>query len=140
MHPSMLGAARKIEAYSGRIALILHLARHANRESVILGDVIDGDVESAWAIASWFERHAAIARGLMTLSDEDRAVAKVISWIRKHDGSATLRDMMHGKALGRGQFSRAEYEAVMERALDAGRVTAYQGDPDRRVVMYALVA
>ena len=134
-----VGIARKIEAYAGRIALVMHLARYYSGESVnpLLAD--GRDVEAGWALARWFERHALLARGLMSLSDEDLVLQKVIRWMTKQGGEAALRDVMRSDVLGK-HVSRIEVQAVMERLQECGLVTAEVNAADRRVIVYRLVA
>ncbi len=133
-----LGEAKKIEAYAARLALVLHVARYFAREVSDLGELDVRDVESGWALARWFEQDAFLARGFMTITEEDQLVDKAVTWIRNHGGQATLRELQMGKALGRG-VTKTEMQAVLDRAQETGIVTATQGEKDRRTVIYGLV-
>jgi hypothetical protein len=133
-----LGVAKKIEAYAARLALVLHVARYFAREVAELGELDVRDVESGWALARWFEQDAFLARGFMTITEEDQLLDKAVTWIRKHGGQATLRDLQMGKALGRG-VTKTELQAVLDKAQDVGVLTATQGEKDRRTVIYGLV-
>lgn len=134
-----LGVAKKIEAYAARLALVLHVARYFAGEVKVLDRLDVKDVESGWALARWFEQNAFLARGLMTMTDDDRLVNKVVTWIRKHGGEATLRELQHGKALGRG-VTKTEMEAILDRAQDSGVLLALRSDRDRRTVLYRAVS
>lgn len=134
-----LGVAKKIEAYAARLALVLHVARYFAKEVADLGKLDVRDVESGWALAKWFEQNAFLARGFMTITEEDQLVDKAVTWIRAHGGQATLRELQVGKALGRG-VTKTELQAVLDRAQDAGALTATQGEKDRRTVIYGLFA
>jgi hypothetical protein len=134
-----LGVAKKIEAYAARLALVLHVARYFAGEVKVLDRLDVKDVESGWALARWFEQNAFLARGLMGMTDDDRLVNKVVTWIRKHGGEATLRELQHGKALGRG-ITKTEMEAILDRAQDSGVLLALRSDRDRRTVLYRAVS
>lgn len=134
-----LGVAKKIEAYAARLALVLHVARYFAGEIKDLEKLDVKDVESGWALAGWFERNAFLARGFMQLSDEDRLVNKVVTWIRKHGGEATLRELQHGKALGRG-VTKTEMEAILDRSQETGVLLAIQSERDRRTVLYRTIS
>lgn len=138
MQATKMGIAQKIEAYAARLALILHVARFFAGETKDLYEVDTKDVEAGWTLALWFEHNAFLARGLMTITDEDRLVNKVIAWIRDHGGQATLREIQMGKALGRG-VTKIEMQAVLDRAQATGILTAAQGERDTRTVIYGLL-
>ncbi|WP_337177679.1 DUF3987 domain-containing protein [Paludisphaera sp.] len=86
--PSMVGPWAKFKEYAGRLALVLALLEHAAdpaADPMVVPDVDERHVESAWKLVGYFKGNArrvfaALARG--SVKSEGRAMQAVKAWIR----------------------------------------------------------
>lgn len=67
----MFGVWAKLEIYAARLALGLHMAKVASGETRS-EQVEVSTVGAAWALVRWFAAHAAVVRGLLQETPEDR--------------------------------------------------------------------
>ena len=120
----MFGVWAKLEIYAARLTLGLHMIKQASGETTSQ-QVEVSTVEAAWALVRWFAAHAAVTRGLLEETPEDRLAGALVSWMRKHGGQTSLRELVHGHAVGIRSYSVAK--DAMDILIDRGIVMALPG-------------
>jgi hypothetical protein len=107
----------KLEAYSIRFALLIHLVR-AKSGNVVECDPVDVEsVRAAITLTEWFrhesQRVYAWLSGALVTDHNERLVA----WIRQRGGSVTIRDLQKGPRRFRDSSETAE--AALQALVDA---------------------
>lgn len=120
----MFGVWAKLEIYAARLTLGLHMVKLASGETRSQ-EVEVSTVEAAWALVRWFAAHAAVTRGLLEETPEDRLAGALVSWMRKHGGQTSLRELVHGHAVGIRSYSVAK--DAMDVLIDRGLVMVLPG-------------
>jgi len=110
----------KLEAYTGRLALVLHLTRWAARDATLRDParVDEASIAAGVALARWFGDEARRVYAILSESDEERETRRLVEWIRRKGGSVTVRDLTHGLRAYRGDPENAERE--LSRLAEAG--------------------
>jgi hypothetical protein len=96
---ALRGPFAKLEAYSARLALIIHCCRYVLGE-VESEDVDPVSVEAAAQRIRYFRSHAARVYGRLGSTNEDREVEKFIAYARRHGGRVSLRDLQRNGVAG----------------------------------------
>jgi len=92
----MAAAWSKLEEYAARLALVVHYIRWAANE---IADELRLDAASMNAgiqFATWFKGEARRVYALLGESEEDRDVRRLVEWIGRKGGSATVRETQQG--------------------------------------------
>ena len=101
------GPWSKLEGYCARFALILQSCRHAAREARL--DGIDAvSVSGAVTLTDYFKSPTRKVYARLRATEDDRKVAKLVAWIRREGGSATVRDVVSFKVAGCKKASEAK--------------------------------
>jgi len=107
----------KIEAAAARLALVLHLVRHAAGDPDVRDAVDDQDIQAGVRVAEWYAGEAFRVYGLFGESDEDRDRREIVEFIRRHGGTVTARDLMRSS---RKYGTADQAEAVLQDLASAG--------------------
>lgn len=107
----------KCEGAAARIALVLHLVRHAAGDPGAGDAVDDQDIRAGVRLAEWYADEALRVYGLFAETDEDRNRRRVVEFIQRHGGTVTARDLMRSSR----KYSTADQaEAVLQDLVSAG--------------------
>lgn len=90
----------KLASHAARTALILHEAQLADGVAIDPGSVNPQTMESAWNIVECAANHLERAMTDMTERASDARAHQAMAWIRRHDGSASVRDIVRFKVCG----------------------------------------
>lgn len=99
----------KLEGYAARLALVVHLTRWAAGDAT-LGDSERVDAASIGAgvrLARWFGDEARRVYAILGETDELRESRRLVEWIDRKGGTATVRDLTRGPREYRGDPERA---------------------------------
>lgn len=98
----------KLEGYSARLALIVHLSRAALGETddPLIADA--ASVEAGITLSRWFGNEAKRVYALFTESDADRERRELVELIQRRGGSVTARELMHASRKYRTDAGGAE--------------------------------
>ncbi|GGJ03054.1 hypothetical protein GCM10010885_10430 [Alicyclobacillus cellulosilyticus] len=94
------GPWAKLESYSLRLALVLHMLRVVCRE---IPDDADVDAETmvrTTRLLSYLKSHTRRVYAELRETPEDRKVRLAVAWLQKRGGEATLRDFLTYKVAG----------------------------------------
>jgi len=96
---ALRGPFAKLEGYGARLALILQCCRlvcgEATSEAV---DEVSG--LAAAALVHYFQSHARRVYARLQATPEEQHVAKALDWLRRHQGTATVREFVTAKVAG----------------------------------------
>lgn len=123
-HNHLRGVWSKLEAYCGRLALILHRCRYVSGETKSR-DVDSGSIESAVMLIEYFKSHAQRVYQLMRRDGDDTRIGKSIRWIRSEGGCVTVRQVQRAGIVGVNSSSTAR--VLLEDLAEAGFGTFQQG-------------
>jgi hypothetical protein len=139
---SLRGPWAKLEAYCGRIALTLHMARYVTGEAE--SEAVDEiSVLSAWELIDYFKAHARRVYARLYSSKDDVRLADALSWLGKQERrAASVRDFCRANVAGCktreqaesifGQLANRGYGTVEKVKVTGGerlcfRLTALEG-------------
>ena len=110
----------KLEEYAARLALVVHFARWADRDSTLeSADWVDASsMEAGIRLARWFKHEARRVYAMLTESDAERDQRRLADWIASKGGAATARDVQMGC---RWLREPGAAEAALEGLVRAGR-------------------
>jgi hypothetical protein len=115
---SLKGPLAKLEGYTARFALIIHLARRAAGEKIPERQVDEQSVVAAAALVHYFREHARRVFARLQVDPIDQQVTTAMDWIRKHGNLVTAREMqMHRVG---GVKSSTEAKALLRTLEDRG--------------------
>jgi Protein of unknown function (DUF3987) len=114
----------KLEAYTGRLALILQLCRYVARESRT-DNIEPESVAGAAQLVRYFLSHAERIYPRLHVTDEDKKVEAAVSWIDAHGRTTTARALLTYKVAG--VKSATEAKALLRRLEDRGFGTVTEG-------------
>lgn len=91
----LASAWSKLEAYTARLALVVHLIRYAADDSTLehRHAVDAASVAAAVALVDWFKNETHRVYELFTVSDEEREQTQLVDLIRRKGGTVTARDI-----------------------------------------------
>ena len=94
----LAAAWSKLEGYAARIALVVHFVRFvASDPSLTSSEAVDqASIDAGIRLSRWFGSEAKRVYGLVVESDNDRDVRRLIEWIERRGGDATVRDVQQG--------------------------------------------
>ena len=120
--PHLLGVYGKMQGYTARFALILHLLRVATDPLApgrAEGPIGVDDVRGAARLARYFLAHARAVHSALRRSTDDRGVEELLAWLRRTGrGGCTARDLSrHGVARVK---NTSEAMKLMREAADRG--------------------
>src|SRR5262249_3874434 len=87
------------EAYCARLALIDHCCRWVGKETTS-EDVDVVSIQSAWTLIDYFKSHARKVYARLQITAEDLKALAAVAWIRRHEGAATVRDLLTARVAG----------------------------------------
>lgn len=90
---ALSAAWSKLEAAAARIALVLHFVRWAGGEHANMSFVDVDTMTAAIAITKWFKAETRRIYGMLAESEGDRDTRRLIDWISRRGGSATVREI-----------------------------------------------
>jgi hypothetical protein len=115
---ALMGPWSKLVAYAGRLALIVHLLRHACGEPV--SDEVDAEsLERAFRLIAYFKSHARAVYDHLQLPKKLSRIQKVIAWIREHRKAECCPSHLARNEVA-GIRTRTQAEAVMKELADLG--------------------
>ena len=112
LNGELASAWSKLEGYTARFALILHLVRQVSDDPAVGDQIDESSLEAVVALSRWFKGEAERIYAMLGEDDEDRQRRDLIDWIRAKGGRVTARDLM------RSQRRYRQSADVAERALD----------------------
>ncbi len=88
----------KLEETVARLALVSHYVRWAGgEEGVIPRDTVDAlDVSYGILLVEWFKNEAKRIYGMLGETEQEQDNNRLIQWLRKRGGSATIREVRQG--------------------------------------------
>jgi hypothetical protein len=124
------GPWAKLDAYCARLILILHCARQAAGET---GELIEADtVTRGSELVRYFKAHirrVQQVRRTRRSSSADSRAEQMLIWIRRHDGRATIHELVTSRVAG--ARTAAEAEAVAGELEKTGAVSIETVVPPR---------
>ena len=115
----LAAAFAKLEGAAARLALVLHLAEWAASDEPEPGPVSVENMRRGRRLVEWFKYETRRVYALLSESEEDREIRKVVQAARENGGSATARDLQR-KSPSEWPTSE-EAEQALERAKQAGK-------------------
>jgi hypothetical protein len=133
----MAAAWSKLEEYTARLALVIHLVRWAADDATLASaDRVDaGSMDAGIRLAQWFKHEARRVYTMLDETDTERDQRRLVEWIGRKGGTVTAREVQQGCRWLRGPGAA---EAALEELAKAGRGTWEQspagqrGQPTRR--------
>jgi Protein of unknown function (DUF3987) len=107
----------KLEAYTGRLALILQLCRSAAGDSRT-DNIEPESVRGAAELVRYFLSHAERVYPRLRTTEQDKQVEAAVSWIDAHGRTVSARDLQRHKV--GGVKSATEAKALLRRLEDRG--------------------
>lgn len=102
-------AGSKLEGYAARLALVVHLTRWAAGDATLRDParVDEASIAAGVVLARWFGDEARRVYAILGESDEGRESRRLVEWIERKGGTATVRDLTRGPREYRGDPERA---------------------------------
>ncbi|GIK17956.1 MAG: hypothetical protein BroJett004_01200 [Planctomycetota bacterium] len=99
----------KLEGYAARLALVVHLTRWAAGDTTLRDParVDEASIAAGVVLARWFGDEARRVYAILGESDEGRESRRLVEWIDRKGGTATVRDLTRGPREYRGDPERA---------------------------------
>ena len=99
----------KLEGYAARLALVVHLTRWAAGDATLRDParVDEASIAAGVVLARWFGDEARRVYAILGESDEGRESRRLVEWIDRKGGTATVRDLTRGPREYRGDPERA---------------------------------
>lgn len=99
----------KLEGYAARLALVVHLTRWAASDATLRDParVDEASIAAGVVLARWFGDEARRVYAILGESDEGRESRRLVEWIDRKGGTATVRDLTRGPREYRGDPERA---------------------------------
>lgn len=99
----------KLEGYAARLALVVHLTRWAAGDATLRDParVDEASIAAGVVLARWFGDEARRVYAILGESDEGRESRRLVEWIERKGGTATVRDLTRGPREYRGDPERA---------------------------------
>lgn len=99
----------KLEGYAARLALVVHLTRWAAGDATLRDParVDEASIAAGVVLARWFGDEARRVYAILSESDDDRESRRLVEWIDRKGGTATVRDLTRGPREYRGDPERA---------------------------------
>jgi hypothetical protein len=107
----------KLEAYTGRLALILQLCRYVSGNSR-MDNIEPESVRGAAELIRYFLSHAERIYPRLRTTDEDKQAEAAVSWIEAHGRTVSARDLQRYKVAGVKLSTEAK--ALLRRLEDRG--------------------
>jgi hypothetical protein len=107
----------KLEAYTGRLALILQLCRYVAGESRT-DNIEPESVSGAAQLVRYFLSHAERIYPRLRTTEEDKQVESAVSWIEAHGRATTARAVLTYKVAG--VKSASDAKTLLRRLEDRG--------------------
>jgi Protein of unknown function (DUF3987) len=107
----------KLEAYTGRLALILQLSRYVSGNSRT-DNIEPQSVRGAAELIRYFLSHAERIYPRLRTTDEDRQVEAAVRWVEAHGRATTARAVLTSKVAG--VKSASEAKTLLTRLADRG--------------------
>lgn len=88
----------KLEGYAARLALVVHLTRWAAGDATLRDParVDEASIAAGVVLARWFGDEARRVYAILGESDEGRESRRLVEWIERKGGTATVRDLTRG--------------------------------------------
>jgi hypothetical protein len=99
----------KLEGYAARLALVVHLTRWAASDDRLRDParVDEASIAAGAVLARWFGDEARRVYAILGESDEGRESRRLVEWIDRKGGMATVRELTRGPREYRGDPERA---------------------------------
>jgi hypothetical protein len=114
----LAAALAKLEEAAARFALIHHVVTRVNAGQDDLPPVGLESVAAGITLARWFAVEARRVHSLLSESDEEREIRRLVEWIERQGGSVTIRKVQQGCRWLRDPGAA---EAALNRLVDAGQ-------------------
>jgi len=110
----------KLEGYAARLALVVHLTRWAAGDATLRDParVDEASIAAGVVLARWFGAEARRVYAILGESDEGRESRRLVEWIERKGGTATVRDLTRGPREYRGDPERSA--KAMDELVAAG--------------------
>ncbi|MFN7374497.1 MAG: DUF3987 domain-containing protein [bacterium] len=88
----------KLEGYAARLALVVHLTRWAAGDATLRDParVDEASIAAGVVLARWFGDEARRVYAILEESDEGRESRRLVEWIERKGGTATVRNLTRG--------------------------------------------
>jgi len=113
----------KLEGYAARLALVFHLTRCAANDATVSDParVDEASIAAGVVLARWFGDEARRVYAILGESDDGRESRRLVEWIERKGGTATVRDLTRGPREYRGDSERAAKALGELVAMGVGR-------------------
>jgi hypothetical protein len=128
----LAAAWAKLEAYTARLALVMHMVRWISGDPTVKDpDVVD-EVSMAIGIqlTRWFGHEARRIYGMLGESEHERLGRELLDWIERHGGMATVRDVTHGIRAYRSNPDKAQED--LDKLVTDGYLVGAHVAPSRK--------
>jgi Protein of unknown function (DUF3987) len=131
------GPYAKLEGYTARLALLLHLCRLVAGEAD--HDAVDArSVAAATTLIAYFQAHMTRVYAQLWSTRADQRAATALRWIRIHGGACTVRDLQRHRVAGVTRASQAEKLVRDLVDLGAGQLRDRQLPSGRRQPVFVI--
>ena len=95
----------KLEGYAARLALVVHLTRWAADDATLRDParVDEASIAAGVVLARWFGEEARRVYAILSESDDERETRRLVEWIDRKGGTASVRDLTRGPREYRGE-------------------------------------
>lgn len=135
----LAAAWSKLEEYAARLALIIHVCRHASGENVTERDIDEVTMAAGIELTRWFCRETRRVYAVLEQNEAERACHELAEWIRRKGGDVSVPEVQGGH---RRFHTADETESALQKLADAGLgswkdkpSTSLGGRPSRRFVL-----
>jgi hypothetical protein len=132
LQSDLAAAWSKLEGYTPRFALIIHMVRWATGDPTLKDPFVIDEVSMATGIqlAKWFKHEAWRLYAKLGETGPAQADRMLLDWIERHGGSTTVRELTHGVRSYRGNAEQAAED--LEKLVQAGRLVGTHVAPSRK--------
>ncbi|MDA0809825.1 MAG: DUF3987 domain-containing protein, partial [Planctomycetota bacterium] len=136
----LAAAWSKLEEYAARLALIIHVCRHASGENVNERKVDESSMAAGIELTRWFCRETRRVYAVLEQNETERACHELAEWIRRKGGEVSVPEVQGGHRRFRTSI---EAESALEElvSMELGYwqpvdTTRRGGRPSRRFVLF----
>tara|TARA_R110002072_G_scaffold179059_1_gene335058 strand:- start:118546 stop:119100 length:555 start_codon:yes stop_codon:yes gene_type:complete len=136
----LAAAWSKLEEYAARLALIIHVCRHASGENVNERKVDESSMAAGIELTRWFCRETRRVYAVLEQNETERACHELAEWIRRKGGEVSVPEVQGGHRRFR---TSVEAESALEElvSMELGYwqpvdTTRRGGRPSRRFVLF----
>jgi hypothetical protein len=138
--PSMAASFAKLEGYAARFALILHMAQWASSHDVQPELCELASIEHGITLSRWSANEAHRVRALLNETPDDTEQRMLISWLHRHGGRATARELARSstRRYAKADEANAGFDRLAEAGLGSWVERPTENDGGRPCRMFVL--